>query len=799
MKRLIGSFREGLQSTGAGYRYVRNRTEEKKRSNTILNLTLLTPYLLWEAREAGPFGTNDGRRLMKIDHADLDHHHHHHEPPTITMPNQPPPQPRTSLSMRRHEMMPCRRRRRLCFQRVAVVRPWLWVCAIATMLLLQQQQGRRFLGGGCGGVGAAVDGDRPTTTNFHRRRILSPSSSDRRGGRRALGQYERRMAGRIAAAPPSSWWQQQQQLQRTNWGLLTSNHNNNNNSTAAAIRSPPQHTQPAPELPRTASSRTAVSPVPADPLQRPTLSTTAASVPPPPLSSGLEVVAADGAAERAAPGEPPGPSPTLPPGAVVGAAAATSRPIRPPAHPPKHRWTTAALFLADVWSKGKLPPVGSHGKNASGRLPNTTNNNNARTENRSRSHAKKNHDNNINNNNDDTASNKTTGARSSILPRSRRKTAWFSPSPRTARLLLPTTTIVVACHKLYSTLYTAGQDWYTGYYIRTTLQRMEQQYHRQYQVPAAMRSVGRLATHWLILSGLGVVMDWMVGLSHPPCRSDGIVGIGIGAISSAVGTGGGCHWWCGLLWLISVTGPGHLLGVAVAIWVRGLRIQIPDCDDANNNSHRHSGASSTSIYNHRPSGRRIITRPLALLRWMMDPGRWFREIIAHDRSPDSALKPFDPDWLMFPATWRTLRVLQMLAVAKEMHGSDFITRALMRHVLLQQAFGDEWYRVLMIEKRVGWSIVLMAGYIVSTMGLFWNMVRKPAYSVSSLSILFTAPSILAVAISGWMNVLVYFDRRQHTRASLPSVSKKRDGGQDPVQEAIEQYQRVTVPLPLDRI
>jgi hypothetical protein len=332
-------------------------------------------------------------------------------------------------------------------------------------------------------------------------------------------------------------------------------------------------------------------------------------------------------------------------------------------------------------------------------------------------------------------------------------------SAGTTSLMLSTATRILVpmavAQRAFLWLYTAGQDWYTGYYIRTTLAHMERQYTRQYEVPACLRSIGRLVTHLIILTMLGSIMEWMVGLSHAPCH---LVAAG----------SGGCHWWCGLLWIVAVTGPGHAAGVALSIWGRGLRLQI--------------------ARNQRPSGRRIVTRPWALVRWIIDPDKWFREVIARDRKDDleHALKPFDPDWLMFPATWRSLRVIQMIAVAKEMHGSDRIMHTFMRQVLVQQAFSDEWYRVLMCEKRVAWSICLMVGYTFSTLGLFWNMVSKPAQSVSSVSILITAPSVLAVAISGWMNVLVYFDRREQ-------IATKNDS--DPVKEALQQYKRVIVPLP----
>jgi hypothetical protein len=327
-------------------------------------------------------------------------------------------------------------------------------------------------------------------------------------------------------------------------------------------------------------------------------------------------------------------------------------------------------------------------------------------------------------------------------------------------------------------LHTIGKDWYTGYYLRTTLERVEHQYTKRYDVPACLRSVGRLVLHGFILFLLGAIMEWMVGLSYLPCRFT---------------SGGGCHWWCGLLWLVAVTGPGHAAGVAVAIWVSGLRLQL---------------AAEYSSQK-RPSVRRIISRPGTLLRWIVDPDQWFRELLASRHAAEDpvhyALQPFDPDWRMFPATWSTLRVVQMIAIAKEMHGSDTIMHTFMRLVLVQQAFSDEWYRVLMCEKRVAWAIVVMVGYTLSTVSLFWNMIRKPAHIVSSLSILMTTPSVLAVVISFWMNVLVYFERRQNHMATQTSrlLSDNDDDGKftiiDPIQSAIQQYQKANlIPLPSPR-
>ena len=319
-----------------------------------------------------------------------------------------------------------------------------------------------------------------------------------------------------------------------------------------------------------------------------------------------------------------------------------------------------------------------------------------------------------------------------------------------ARVLFP----MILAQRVFLKLYEAGQDWYMGRYLRLTFERVGRQYKTRYQVPAILRSVGRLVTHLTALFLLGDLMDWMVGLSHAPCQM-------------SKNNGGGCHFWCALLWIMAATGTGHSAGVAMAIWGRGLRIQVAD-------------ACSDKI---RPSGHRLLRRPLLLARWMYDPAQYFREILARDRrDPAHALKPFDTDWRLFPATWRSLRILQLVAFAKEMYGSDF--RSFMRRVLIQQALGDEWFRVLMCEKRVALAMAVMIGYLLSTLGLFASILYKPAISVSSVSILFAAPSVVAVALSAWMNFLECFSR-QEQKLTAPSQDTSL---------AIESYKRITVPV-----
>ena len=247
---------------------------------------------------------------------------------------------------------------------------------------------------------------------------------------------------------------------------------------------------------------------------------------------------------------------------------------------------------------------------------------------------------------------------------------------------------------------------------------------------------------------IGRWMENMVGLAHTPCHMRK--------------EGGGCHWWCSFLWLLASTGTGHAAGAAMAIWGRGLRIQM-------------------EAANGRPSGQRILRRPWLLVRYMCDPGKWFREVLARDRhDPKRVVEPYNPDWRLFPATSIIVRTFQLAAVAKEMYGSDAAMHKFMRLTLIQQAFGDEWFRVLLCERRVALGIAVMAGYLLSTVNLLIKIVNKPVTSVSSVSILLVAPSVIAVALSAWMNVLAFLSRRKQSLRAAENTSSF----------AIEEYKRV---------
>jgi tryptophan-rich sensory protein len=204
-----------------------------------------------------------------------------------------------------------------------------------------------------------------------------------------------------------------------------------------------------------------------------------------------------------------------------------------------------------------------------------------------------------------------------------------------------------------------------------------------------------MGLHSLALYFLAFAMEWLVRLTHPPCGYDGLCN----------------NFACLLLWMTAVVGVGHFFAEAVATWSP---LKIPK-----------------------------RTRP-PLWQYLRDPDAWMQE---EDDRPT-----FHPDPLLFPALWQPLRILQFLLVAKEMmHDADTM-HSLMQLWLVQQACREEWYRVLMVERRVGLAILPMSGYLIFSLRLVAQIC-----SVSSLSTLLLVPYVLSVLISTWINVLIYFE------------------------------------------
>ena len=120
----------------------------------------------------------------------------------------------------------------------------------------------------------------------------------------------------------------------------------------------------------------------------------------------------------------------------------------------------------------------------------------------------------------------------------------------------------------------------------------------------------------------------------------------------------------------------------------------------------------------------IIHHPIQWIRGL-DEWKHFSSISNLRRgSRRSRWRAFDPDPLLFPATWMPLRWLQIYAMAKAF-GTDpeqyrwcspekqtTIVYRLMNIYLVQLALGDEWSRVFLAEYRVGLGIVAVSCYFV---------------------------------------------------------------------------------------
>lgn len=327
----------------------------------------------------------------------------------------------------------------------------------------------------------------------------------------------------------------------------------------------------------------------------------------------------------------------------------------------------------------------------------------------------------------------------------------------TLRLLAP----LVVARRCLAFLGEQAMDWYRGRYLRTTYRRMEHEYWRYFQVPATLRSIGRLITQTLMMWMIGRIMEWMLDLGDSPClilSIDGISEPHLGELSETIG---GCQFWCAALWLFAVMGVTHAGSAAMSVMGP---LKLETCEYQAVLQRRRQRRRGRWIWRGRRPQllRSAVLKPWqAILEWMQDPDRWLREIVARSMVAASVreLTPFHPDPLLFPATWHPIRTMQLFGVSQEM-SNPRILQPLMRNILFQQACSDEWFRALMYERRVALGIFLMAVYFLSTIRVFWL-----AATSNLMSTLFMVPHLVAVIVSGWMNIYIYFDRKTARNAA----------------------------------
>lgn len=266
-------------------------------------------------------------------------------------------------------------------------------------------------------------------------------------------------------------------------------------------------------------------------------------------------------------------------------------------------------------------------------------------------------------------------------------------------------------------------DYMTGRYFRKTYTYLERAFLHFYEMPAALRATCRTTAQIIIYYILSKIMTWLVGIDHPPCHSDGR----------------GLATFCASLYIIAVLGTGHAFTTWVSVWGGPLRIQ------AANDPKKH------------PTLIEIISRPWEMFRWLVDPEEWL------SKSSVETKPHFDPNPLLFPATWIPLHILHIYAISKvlatdpDQYTMCYLTEnqipVILKQFFLQQSLCDEWCRVFLGEMRVGLGIAVIVLYFIT---LVWSVITSARLNAKMA--LFMLPSVIAVIISAWMNIIIYCNR-----------------------------------------
>jgi tryptophan-rich sensory protein len=125
---------------------------------------------------------------------------------------------------------------------------------------------------------------------------------------------------------------------------------------------------------------------------------------------------------------------------------------------------------------------------------------------------------------------------------------------------------------------------------------------------------------------------------------------------------------------------------------------------------------------------------------------------------------FNPDPLLFPATWLPLRWLQIFAVAKAFstdplqhrwcspEDSNIVIPRQMKQYLVQLALGDEWHRVFLGERRIGLGTLVVLSYFISLLLMVFTTFTLDGGAAAML-----IPSVFAAIISGLMNIMIFWN------------------------------------------
>ncbi|MGK3761978.1 MAG: tryptophan-rich sensory protein [Bacillariaceae sp.] len=310
-------------------------------------------------------------------------------------------------------------------------------------------------------------------------------------------------------------------------------------------------------------------------------------------------------------------------------------------------------------------------------------------------------------------------------------------------------------------------DHYNGRYLRTTYNKRIR-YLQEYDIIAAARATGRCVLQILCMlcTGrfVGFVLDRMPCVLKPTWV---------------------CHWWYGMVWLMSVS----TIGWVCEEW--GLNFVTRNNYIHHLLSIQPTQISSNDSHNSMRSKRKrkrdnILKVPWRFIQWMKDPEELVTKIIRvphgdryyyttrkntknESKYPTNARgdndSPIKLDTLLFPSTWKPLIVLTFLAVSRAICVSYSLSPSssisscrdhrylIMRSFVVQETLYSEWYRVFVKERR----IVLGAGIsVVGLMCLLWSI--NSVANVDSIAAFLMIPTLIARLVSGWMNILLYYNR-----------------------------------------
>jgi len=307
--------------------------------------------------------------------------------------------------------------------------------------------------------------------------------------------------------------------------------------------------------------------------------------------------------------------------------------------------------------------------------------------------------------------------------------SFFNAFMGTLRLMAP----LIFSRRLLCIVYKILGDYVRGRYVRKAYTRVESIYVTYNETPATFRALCRTGSQLVVYFILYKIMGSLVGIAHPPCRSEGR----------------GLAFLCALLWAGSVVGTGHAFATALAIWGGPLRLQ------------------ASTLYTRR-RWTSVFTRPWHIFQWLQyvqNPEQWIGMVSTPSLS-------FDPNPLIYPATWFPLRMLQMVAVAKvaATEPNNYLWRPLedidrvpelMTRYLLQQSLCDEWYRVFVGEKRLGLGVGVA---ITCLFAMVLFMITSA--SMNGKATLLMVPSFLAMIITSWMNIVIFLKQEPMKRGRI---------------------------------